>query len=92
MLLGQEGGFQNPALNNDRTAQMQVLMSNPELAQEQFAQWQFIHQQFQHLQHQQKLAASSNLESWQMFHQPGENDKSTGGQSTMDTRMDYTHM
>ena len=51
-----------------------------------------IHQQFQHLQHQQQLAASSNLESWQMFHQPGENDKSTGGQSSMDTRMDYTNM
>ena len=88
MLPGQEGGSQNPTLNNEWTAQMQVLMSNPELAQEQFAQWQFIHQQFQHLQHQQQLAASSNLESWQMFHHPGENDKFTGGQSSMDTRMD----
>ena len=79
---------QNPTLSNDWTAQMQVLMSNPELAQEQFAQWQLIHQQFQHLQYQQQLAASSNLESWQMFHHPGENDKSTGGQLNLDTRMD----
>ena len=64
--------------SNNWTAQMQVLMSNPELAQEQFAQWQLIHQQFQHLHYQQQLAASSNLESWQMFHHPGENDKSIG--------------
>ena len=88
MLPGQNGGSQNPTLSNDWTAQMQVLMSNPELAQEQFAQWQLIHQQFQHLQYQQQLAASSNLESWQMFHHPGENDKSTGGQLNLDTRMD----
>ena len=84
----QDGGSQNPTLSNDWTAQMQVLMSNPELAQEQFAQWQLIHQQFQHLQYQQQLAASSNLELWQMFHHPGENDKSTGGQLNLDTRMD----
>ena len=63
-LPGQDSGSQNPTLSNDWTAQMQVLRSNPELAQEQFAQWQLIHQQFQHLQYQQQLAASSNLESW----------------------------
>ena len=50
---GQDGGSPNPTLSNDWTAQMQVLMSNPELAQEQFAQWQLIHQHFQHLQYQQ---------------------------------------
>ena len=87
-LPGQDSGSQNPTLSNDWTAQMQVLMSNPELAQEQFAQWQLIHQQFQHLHYQQQLAASSNLESWQMFHHPGENDKSIGGQLNLDTRMD----
>ena len=33
-LPGQYSGSQNPTLSNDWTAQMQVLMSNPELAQE----------------------------------------------------------
>ena len=87
-LPGQDSGSQNPTLSNDWTAQMQVLMSNPELAQEQFAQWQLFHQQFQHLQYQQQLAASSNLESWQKFHHPGEDDNSIGGQWNLDTRMD----
>ena len=53
-LPGQDSGFPNPSLSNDWTARMQVLISNPELAQEQFAQWQLIHQQFQHLQYQQQ--------------------------------------
>ena len=87
-LPGQDGGSQNPTLSNDWTAQMQVLISNPELAQEQFAQWQLIHQLFQHIQYQQQFAASSNQESWQMFHHPGEDDKSIGSQWSMDTRED----
>ena len=38
----QDGGSQNPTLSNDWAAQMQVLMSDPELAQEHFALWQLI--------------------------------------------------
>ena len=75
-LPGQDSGSQNPTLSNDWTAQMQVLMSNPDLAQEQFAQWQLLHQHFQHLQCQQQLAASSNLESRQMFQHSGEDGES----------------
>ena len=84
-LPGQDGGSQDPTLSNDWTAQIQYLMSNPELAQEQFAQWQFLHQHYQ-----QQLAASSNLESWQMFQHSGEDGESVGGQSSLDTRMDQT--
>ena len=89
-LPGQDSGSHNPTLSNDWTGQMQVLMSNPELAQEQFAQRQFLHQHFQHLQYQQQLAASSTLESWQMFEHSSEDGESVGGQSSMDARMDQT--
>ena len=89
-LTGQDSGSQNPTLSNDWTAQMQALMSNPELAQEQFGLWQLLQQHFQHLQYKQQLGASSDLESWQIFQHSGEDGESVGGQLSMDTRMDQT--
>ena len=48
----QTGGAPSPPLGNDWTVQMQALVSNPEMAHEQFAQWQLLHQHFQHNQYQ----------------------------------------